>query len=92
MSRIQTDANTTGQESTVDQSAQSYLKEVEERYNRRLDTDVQVLLDSFNDIVRVASIQDKDKFRVAQEAFQIELRASNIVSPFHSLYHSLWKG
>jgi len=37
------------------------------------------------DIVSLASIRDKDKFRMAQEAFQTQCRAESMIKASHSL-------
>ncbi|KAG0323585.1 hypothetical protein BGZ99_002718 [Dissophora globulifera] len=69
----------------------SGLQEIEEAYNKRLDADVAQLLESFGDIVKVASIAynessiSKDKYKLAQESYQIQGRATNIVSSAESL-------
>ncbi|KAF9564983.1 Mediator of RNA polymerase II transcription subunit 22 [Mortierella alpina] len=67
------------------------LQEIEESYNKRLDMDVAQLMESFGDIVKVASIAhtdssfSKDKYKLAQESYQIQARATNIVSSAESL-------
>ncbi|ORX98914.1 SURF5-domain-containing protein [Basidiobolus meristosporus CBS 931.73] len=61
------------------------LTQIEETYNKRLDNELDQLVDSFGDIIRVAKIQDKDKFRIAQENYQVECRAANIVRSVESL-------
>ncbi|KAF9973065.1 Mediator of RNA polymerase II transcription subunit 22 [Actinomortierella ambigua] len=73
-------------------AAHSALQEIEEAYNKRLDADITQLLDSFGDIVRVASIahpdnpsQTKDKYRIVQESYQVQGRATNIVRSAESL-------
>ncbi|KAF9088454.1 Mediator of RNA polymerase II transcription subunit 22 [Mortierella sp. GBA35] len=69
----------------------SALQEIEEAYNKRLDSDVAVLMESFGDIIKVASIThnessvSKDKYKLAQESYQIQGRATNIVSSAESL-------
>ncbi|KAF9934391.1 Mediator of RNA polymerase II transcription subunit 22 [Linnemannia zychae] len=70
----------------------SALQEIEEAYNKRLDMDVSQLMESFSDIIKVASIthsesssQSKDKYKLAQESYQIQGRAANIVSSAESL-------
>ncbi|KAG0256228.1 Mediator of RNA polymerase II transcription subunit 22 [Mortierella polycephala] len=67
------------------------LQEIEEVYNKRLDMDVAQLMESFGDIVKVAPItynessMSKDKYKLAQESYQIQGRATNIVSSAESL-------
>ncbi|KAF9351435.1 Mediator of RNA polymerase II transcription subunit 22 [Mortierella sp. NVP85] len=69
----------------------SALQEIEEAYNKRLDLDVNQLMESFSDIIKVASITyndtsiSKDKYKLAQESYQIQGRATNIVSSAESL-------
>ncbi|KAF9154944.1 Mediator of RNA polymerase II transcription subunit 22 [Linnemannia schmuckeri] len=70
----------------------SALQEIEEAYNKRLDMDVAQLMESFGDIIKTASIthseslaQSKDKYKLAQESYQIQGRATNIVSSAESL-------
>ncbi|KAF8938046.1 Mediator of RNA polymerase II transcription subunit 22 [Dissophora ornata] len=72
-------------------SSLSGLQEIEETYNKRLDADVAQLMESFGDIIKVASITynessvSKDKYKLAQESYQIQGRATNIVSSAESL-------
>ncbi|KAG0052103.1 Mediator of RNA polymerase II transcription subunit 22 [Gryganskiella cystojenkinii] len=69
----------------------SALQEIEETYNKRLDMDVNQLMESFGDIIKVATIMhpdtsiSKDKYKLAQESYQIQGRATNIVSSAESL-------
>ncbi|KAF8986504.1 Mediator of RNA polymerase II transcription subunit 22 [Entomortierella lignicola] len=75
----------------VKSASLSALQEIEEAYNKRLDNDVAQLMESFGDIVKVASITynessiSKDKYKLAQESYQIQGRATNIVSSAESL-------
>ncbi|KAG1821890.1 surfeit locus protein 5 subunit 22 of mediator complex-domain-containing protein [Suillus subaureus] len=76
----------------VDQNSDEYLDAIEEEWNKKLDTEVEVLVDGMVDIVSLASIGDKDKFRIAQESFQAESRAESMVRAANSLLsitHSL---
>ncbi|OAQ28071.1 hypothetical protein K457DRAFT_76792 [Linnemannia elongata AG-77] len=65
----------------------SALQEIEEAYNKRLDMDVAQLMESFGDIIKTAEslTQSKDKYKLAQESYQIQGRAANIVSSAESL-------
>ncbi|KAG1781517.1 hypothetical protein EV702DRAFT_1071315 [Suillus placidus] len=63
----------------VDQNSDEYLDAIEEEWNKKLDAEVEVLVDGMVDIVSLASIGDKDKFRIAQESFQAESRAESMV-------------
>ncbi|KAF9945722.1 Mediator of RNA polymerase II transcription subunit 22 [Modicella reniformis] len=75
----------------VKNASLSALQEIEEAYNKRLDLDVAQLMESFGDIIKVASITynessiSKDKYKLAQESYQIQGRATNIVSSAESL-------
>ena|ERR1700761_6771184 len=61
------------------QGATAYLDQVQEDYNKRVDADVEVLVDGMLDLVDLASINTKDKFRIAQDSFQIQIRAESMV-------------
>ncbi|SPO49043.1 uncharacterized protein PSANT_06734 [Moesziomyces antarcticus] len=56
-------------------SSAEYLDQLEEGVNKTIDAEIDTLLTSYKELVSLASIADKDKFRVAQEAFQTEARA-----------------
>ncbi|KAG1747074.1 surfeit locus protein 5 subunit 22 of mediator complex-domain-containing protein [Suillus paluster] len=76
----------------VDQNSDEYLDAIEEEWNKKLDAEVDILVDGMVDIVSLASIGDKDKFRIAQESFQAESRAESMVRAANSLLsitHSL---
>ncbi|KAG2217646.1 hypothetical protein INT45_004222 [Circinella minor] len=59
-------------------SARQTLINAEEQYNKRIDDDISKLVDCFTDIVRVGENKDKDKFRVAEEGYQIESQSAQI--------------
>ncbi|KAI8092167.1 surfeit locus protein 5 subunit 22 of mediator complex-domain-containing protein [Gilbertella persicaria] len=61
------------------------LLQIEDQYNKRIDDDVAKLVDCFTDIVKVGENKDKDKFKVAQEGYQIESQAAQIVRSCESL-------
>ena len=79
----------------VDQNSDEYLDAIEEEWNKKLDAEVEVLVDGMVDIVSLASVRlvctfstyalnlgkigDKDKFRIAQESFQAQSRAESMV-------------
>ncbi|KAF4613760.1 hypothetical protein D9613_007595 [Agrocybe pediades] len=69
----------------VDQSSVEYLDTNEEEWNKKLDSEVEILVDGMVDLVSLASIGDKDKFRVAQESFQAIRAANSLLSITHSL-------
>ncbi|CAO3679872.1 unnamed protein product [Rhizopus stolonifer] len=62
-----------------------FLAQVENQYNKRIDDDVAKLVDCYTDIVRIGENKDKDKFKVAQEGYQIESQAAQIVRSCESL-------
>ncbi|KAJ3548219.1 hypothetical protein NMY22_g1342 [Coprinellus aureogranulatus] len=68
-----------------DQNSAEYLDSVEEEWNKKVDAEVEVLVDGMVDLVNLASIGNKDKFIVAQEAFQAQSRAESMVRAAHSL-------
>ena len=63
----------------IDQPSNVYLDNVEEEWNKKIDADVEVLVDGMVDLVNLASIGDKDKFIIAPEAFQAQSRAESMV-------------
>ncbi|KAJ7230603.1 hypothetical protein GGX14DRAFT_583954 [Mycena pura] len=67
------------------QNSAEYLDAVEEVWNKKVDAEVEALLDGMVDLVGLAGIGDKDKFRVAQEAFQAQSRAESMVRAANSL-------
>ncbi|KAI0705153.1 surfeit locus protein 5 subunit 22 of mediator complex-domain-containing protein [Cytidiella melzeri] len=70
---------------TIDQNSEEYLDAIEEEWNKKVDVEVETLVDGMVDLVSLASIGDKDKFRVAQEAFQAQCRAESMIRAAHSL-------
>jgi mediator of RNA polymerase II transcription subunit 22 len=85
-----------------EQNSTQYLDDIEEDWNKKVDVEIETLVDGMVDIVSLASvcpcphhliltkscgakvlfnfeIGDKDKFRVAQEAFQTQCRAESMV-------------
>ncbi|KAF8959483.1 hypothetical protein BDZ97DRAFT_1388450 [Flammula alnicola] len=75
----------TGSQSLVDQNSAEYLDAIEEEWNKKVDMEVEILVDGMVDLVSLASIADKDKFRVAQESFQAESRAESMIRAANSL-------
>ncbi|PPQ64574.1 hypothetical protein CVT26_001972 [Gymnopilus dilepis] len=69
----------------VDQNSAEYLDSIEEEWNKKVDMEVETLVDGMVDLVSLASIADKDKFRVAQESFQAESRAESMIRAANSL-------
>ncbi|KAF8628026.1 hypothetical protein AX15_004143 [Amanita polypyramis BW_CC] len=72
-------------QSLVDQNSAEYLDAIEEEWNKKVDMEVETLVDGMVDLVSLASIGDKDKFRIAQEAFQAQSRAESMVRAANSL-------
>ncbi|PWY98993.1 hypothetical protein BCV70DRAFT_191861 [Testicularia cyperi] len=66
-------------------SSKEHLDQLEENVNKTIDAEVDTLLESYKELISLASIADKDKFRVAQEAFQAEARADIMVRSAQSL-------
>ncbi|CAO3699624.1 hypothetical protein G6F70_008989 [Rhizopus microsporus] len=62
-----------------------FLAQVDDQLNKRIDDDTAKLVDCFTDIVRIGENKDKDKFKVAQEGYQIESQAAQIVRSCESL-------
>ncbi|KAJ3506331.1 hypothetical protein NLJ89_g6928 [Agrocybe chaxingu] len=75
----------TGSQSIVDQNSAEYLDTIEEEWNKKVDAEVDILVDGMVDLVSLASIVDKDKFRVAQESFQAQSRAESMIRAANSL-------
>ncbi|EJD49644.1 hypothetical protein AURDEDRAFT_59336 [Auricularia subglabra TFB-10046 SS5] len=73
------------QKALLEQPSDAYLDAIEEDFNRRLDGDVEVLVEGMGDLVALAAVGDKDKFVVAQEAFQAQCRAESMVRAANSL-------
>ncbi|KDQ57034.1 hypothetical protein JAAARDRAFT_35633 [Jaapia argillacea MUCL 33604] len=69
----------------VDQNSDEYLDAIEQEWNKKVDIEVETLVDGMVDLVGLASIGDKDKFRIAQEAFQAQCRAESMVRAANSL-------
>lgn len=76
--------NARPQRSGVEQTAEDFLDQHEESLNKRVDAEIEVLVDGMVDLVALASVEDKDKYRIAQEGFQAESRAESMVSFWNS--------
>ncbi|KAM5541736.1 hypothetical protein V8D89_004465, partial [Ganoderma adspersum] len=74
---------------TIDQKSNEYLDAIEEEWNKRVDVEIETLVDGMADIVGLASIGDKDKFRIAQEAFQAQCRAESMIRAANSLMSTI---
>ncbi|EPT01402.1 hypothetical protein FOMPIDRAFT_1120565 [Fomitopsis schrenkii] len=66
----------------IDQNSNEYLDAIEEEWNKKVDVEIDTLVDGMVDLVGLASIGDKDKFRIAQEAYQAECRAESMVTGY----------
>ncbi|KAJ3793310.1 hypothetical protein GGU11DRAFT_414356 [Lentinula aff. detonsa] len=69
----------------IDQNSDEYLDNIEEEWNKKVDLEVETLVDGMVDLVGLASIGDKDKFRIAQESFQAQARAESMVRAANTL-------
>ncbi|KAJ3739225.1 hypothetical protein DFH05DRAFT_1514455 [Lentinula detonsa] len=69
----------------IDQNSDEYLDNIEEEWNKKVDLEVETLVDGMVDLVGLASISDKDKFRIAQESFQAQARAESMVRAANTL-------
>ncbi|KAJ8521324.1 hypothetical protein ONZ45_g1970 [Pleurotus djamor] len=72
-------------QASIDQNSDEYLDSIEEEWNKKIDMEVETLVDGMVDLVSLASVGDKDKFKVAQEAFQAQCRAESMVRAANSL-------
>ncbi|KAL4247988.1 Mediator complex subunit 22 family protein [Abortiporus biennis] len=72
-------------QSILEQNSSEYLESIEEEWNKKVDVEIETLVDGMVDIVSLASIGDKDKFRIAQEAFQARCRAESMIRASQSL-------
>ncbi|KJA26233.1 hypothetical protein HYPSUDRAFT_111001, partial [Hypholoma sublateritium FD-334 SS-4] len=75
----------TGSQVLLDQNSAEYLDTIEEEWNKKVDMEVEILVDGMVDLVSLASIVDKDKFRIAQESFQAESRTESMIRAANSL-------
>ncbi|VDB83811.1 unnamed protein product [Peniophora sp. CBMAI 1063] len=69
----------------ADENSDEYLDNIEEEWNKKVDAEIATLVDGMVDLVNLASIGTKDKFKVAQEAFQAQFRAESMVRAANSL-------
>lgn len=68
-----------------DQTSDEFLDAIEEEWNKKVDIEIETLVDGMTEIVNLASIGDKDTFRIAQESFQAQSRAESMVRAANSL-------
>jgi len=57
----------------------------EEEYNKRLDTEIDQLVESFHHIVKASKIGEHDKYKVFQEEYLINCMSANIIRSAQSL-------
>ncbi|CAE7212897.1 unnamed protein product [Rhizoctonia solani] len=72
--------------------SETFLQNHEEEWNRLVDAEVESLAEGMADLVGIASIEGKDRFQIAQEAFQAECKAESMAIAANSLLsitHSL---
>ncbi|KAF8269582.1 hypothetical protein EI94DRAFT_1573623 [Lactarius quietus] len=69
----------------ADQTSAEYLATVEEEWNKKVDVEIETLADGMVDLVNLASINNKDKFKIAQETFQAQFRAESMIRAANSL-------
>ncbi|EIM91420.1 uncharacterized protein STEHIDRAFT_165735 [Stereum hirsutum FP-91666 SS1] len=77
--------NSSQVQALLEQPSDEYLDAIEEDWNRKVDIEIETLADGMTDLVNLASIGDKDKFKIAQEAFQAQFRAESMVRAANSL-------
>jgi len=73
-------------------TSEQYLNQVYEEWDKKVDAEVETLVDGMVDLVSIATIGNKDKYRIAQEAFQAQARTESMVRAATSLLsitHSL---
>jgi len=75
----------TSLEEQLDQSSEAYLDSVYEDWNKKVDVEVETLVEGMVELVNISSIGNKDKFRVAQEAFEAQCRTESMVRAATSL-------
>ncbi|KAF9818553.1 hypothetical protein IEO21_02658 [Rhodonia placenta] len=73
---------------SIDQNSSEYLDSIEEEWNKKVDVEIDTLVDGMVDLVGLASIGEKDKFKIAQEAYQAECRAESMRAQIRAA-HSL---
>lgn len=81
-----------GEEQTIEQSSDEYLDNMYEDWNKKVDQEIDTLVEGMTELVKIAAIGNKDKFRVAQEAFEAQCRTESMVRAATSLLsitHSL---
>lgn len=75
----QAGATSSSRSTNPPRSSKEHLDILEENVNKTIDNEVDTLLRSYKELVSLATIADKDKYRIAQESFQAEARADTMV-------------
>ncbi|WFD02712.1 hypothetical protein MOBT1_001396 [Malassezia obtusa] len=76
----------TAAEGDVHAGNTAHLDALEEAVNKRIDADVNVLMENYKDIINLSRIGGKDHYDTSREAFQLETRADSMVRVAQSLY------
>lgn len=69
----------TAEEHTIEQTSDAYLDSIYEDWNKKVDIEVETLVEGMVELVNIASIGNKDKYKVAQEAFEAQCRTESMV-------------
>lgn len=72
----------------MDQSSEAYLDASYEDWNKKVDVEVDTLVDGMVHLVNIASVGTKDRHRVAQEAFEAQCRTESMVGAVFDFTHS----
>ncbi|KAI9136318.1 hypothetical protein BKA69DRAFT_1033702 [Paraphysoderma sedebokerense] len=61
------------------------VSSLEDSYNKRLDADIDTLVDGIQDLLAISTIGSKDKYVINQEKLQVQSRVSSIIRASESL-------
>lgn len=78
-------AGQTGGGAEREVSSEEYLDRFEEELHKRVDAEMEILVDGLGDCVRLSKVGNKDKFKAAQDALEVELKAESMVRATESL-------
>jgi len=80
-------SNNLRHQQTQDRNSAQYLDDIEEEWNKKVDVEIETLVDGLNVEYNFLGLEigDKDKFRVAQEAFQTQCRAESMIKASNSM-------
>ncbi|KAM0789750.1 hypothetical protein ACM66B_006605 [Microbotryomycetes sp. NB124-2] len=62
-----------------------YLDKLEEELNRKVDQDTETLVEGMAELVKMAHIEGKDHYRVAQDSFHANVRTESMIRSAQSL-------